>query len=229
MTMKQHLGGTRKWMYKLDSNFIRKRVKCSGKPCGVSVAKDLIPLDPLNTKLMFNSSLADGDNISKIYWTQPFSHHRTHGEENIITATRVFLAVKTLKAVDSDKIRPAMLKALSGGVHWPTCVCQRCLVFSEGIETLAKWGDHPYTQGRLEGMHQLPRHLSPQKSICQVPWKRCREIIVTKLEDTQCIFHPSRSTTNQIFTLPQIFEKPWEYAKDLNTCFIDLEEVYDRV
>jgi len=39
----------------------------------------------------------------------------------------------------------------------------------------------------------------------------------------------SRSTTHQIFTLKQIFEKSWEYSKDLFSCFVDLEKAYDRV
>jgi len=34
---------------------------------------------------------------------------------------------------------------------------------------------------------------------------------------------------HQIFTLQQIFEKPWEYANDVCTCFVDLEKAYDRV
>ena len=50
-----------------------------------------------------------------------------------------------------------------------------------------------------------------------------------KLEDGQCGFCPSRSNMNQIFTLKQIFEKSWEYGKDLFTCFVDLEKAYDRV
>ena len=33
----------------------------------------------------------------------------------------------------------------------------------------------------------------------------------------------------QIFTLKQIFEKSWEYAKDLFACFVDLEKAYDRI
>jgi len=45
------------------------------------------------------------------------------------------------------------------------------------------------------------------------------------LDDTQCC----HSTTNQIFTLQQIFEKCWEYAKDVYTCFVDLEKAYNRV
>jgi len=44
------------------------------------------------------------------------------GEENSITATEVFLVVKTLKAVKAagcDEIRPEMLKALDREeVHW---------------------------------------------------------------------------------------------------------------
>ena len=42
-------------------------------------------------------------------------------------------------------------------------------------------------------------------------------------------FRPGRSTTDQIFTLKQIFEKSWEYGKDLFACFVDLEKAYDRV
>ena len=47
--------------------------------------------------------------------------------------------------------------------------------------------------------------------------KRCREINEPKLNDTQCGFHPGHSTTDQIFTLQQIFEKSWEYAKNVYT------------
>ena len=59
--------------------------------------------------------------------------------------------------------------------------------------------------------------------------KRCLEINKPKLEDTQCGFRPGRSTAEEIFTLQQIFEKSWEYAKDICTCFVELEKVYDRV
>ena len=34
---------------------------------------------------------------------------------------------------------------------------------------------------------------------------------------------------DQIFALQQIFEKSWEYAKEVNVCFVDLEEAYDRI
>ena len=50
------------------------------------------------------------------------------------------------------------------------------------------------------------------------PERKCQEIVKSKLEDGQCGFCPGRSTTDQIFTQMQIFEK-----------FIDLEKAYDRV
>jgi len=74
-------------------------------------------------------------------------------------------------------------------------------------------------------MNQLPRHLfakPPRKRVCQDAVK----ITELKPDDTQCGFRRGRSTTEQIFTLQQIFEKSWEPAKDLYTCFVDLGKVY---
>ena len=59
--------------------------------------------------------------------------------------------------------------------------------------------------------------------------RKCRKIVESNLEDGQCGFRPGRSKTDQIFTLKQIFEKYWEYSKDLFACFIDLKKAYDRV
>jgi len=42
-------------------------------------------------------------------------------------------------------------------------------------------------------------------------------------------FGTGRSITDQIFTLKQIFEKSWEYGKDLFASFVDLEKAYERV
>ena len=56
-----------------------------------------------------------------------------------------------------------------------------------------------------------------------------REIVEPILTDAQCGFHPGRSTTDQIFTWQQIFEKSWEYAKEVNACFVNHEKAYDRI
>ena len=59
--------------------------------------------------------------------------------------------------------------------------------------------------------------------------KRCHEIVKLQLQDAQFGFCPGRSTMGQIFALQQVFEKTWEYAKEVYTCFVDLEKVPDHV
>ena len=59
--------------------------------------------------------------------------------------------------------------------------------------------------------------------------KRCREINEPKLNYTRCGFHLGHSTTDQNFTLQQIFEKSWKYAKHFYTYFVNLEKAYDWV
>ena len=61
---------------------------------------------------------------------------------------------------------------------------------------------------------------------CSVFLEKC---IPSALKEDADGFRPGRSTTNQIFTLKQIFEKSWEYAKDLFACFVDLEKAHDRI
>ena len=34
---------------------------------------------------------------------------------------------------------------------------------------------------------------------------------------------------DQIFASQQIFEKPWEYVKEINACFVDLEKAHDHI
>ena len=69
----------------------------------------------------------------------------------------------------------------------------------------------------------------PGKVYAKCLERKCREIVESKLEDGQCSFRPGRSTTDQIFTLKQIFEKSWEYGIHLFACFADLEKAYDQV
>ena len=58
--------------------------------------------------------------------------------------------------------------------------------------------------------------------------KKCHEIVGSNL-DGQCGFRPGCSTTDQIFSLRQIFQKSWVYAKDVIACFVDLKKAYDMV
>ena len=69
----------------------------------------------------------------------------------------------------------------------------------------------------------------PKKVYAKCLEKRCCEIVKPELQDTQCGFCPGRSTINWIFALQLVFEKSWEYAKEVYTCFVDLEKAYDCV
>ena len=69
----------------------------------------------------------------------------------------------------------------------------------------------------------------PRKIHAKYLERKCREIVESKLEDGQCGFRPGCCTSDQIFTLKQIFEKSWEYGKYLFACSVDLEKAYDRV
>ena len=42
-------------------------------------------------------------------------------------------------------------------------------------------------------------------------------------------FFSGRSTMDQIFALQQVFEKSWQYVKEVLSCFVELEKTYDRV
>ena len=50
-----------------------------------------------------------------------------------------------------------------------------------------------------------------------------------QIQEEQCAFRPGRGTTDQLFSLSQIFEGMWEYAQPVYMCFVDLEKAYDRV
>ena len=64
---------------------------------------------------------------------------------------------------------------------------------------------------------------------CHVPWKQMPRNNWIKAD-----WHPVRFSSRPWYyrpnlTLQQIFEKSWEYAKDVYTCFVYLEKAYDRV
>ena len=69
----------------------------------------------------------------------------------------------------------------------------------------------------------------PGKVCAKCLERKCRQIVESKLEDSQRGFHPGCSTMDPIFTLKQIFEKSWEYGKNIFACFVDLEKAYNRV
>ena len=45
----------------------------------------------------------------------------------------------------------------------------------------------------------------------------------------QCGFRSSKSTTVNIFLIPQIIEKKWEYNEAVHQLFIDFKKAYDSV
>ncbi|XP_029348373.1 uncharacterized protein LOC100575877 [Acyrthosiphon pisum] len=47
--------------------------------------------------------------------------------------------------------------------------------------------------------------------------------------DYQCGFRQNRSTTDQIFIIRQLFQKSWEYNKELHVIFVDFQKAYDRI
>ena len=127
-----------------------------------------------------------------------------------------------------------MLKVLTGeGILWLTRVCQVAGKFGKTprdwqtgviIPIFKKGNREQCTNYRGILLFSLPG-----KIFAKCLERKCQEIVESKLEDGQCGFRPGRSTTDQIFTLKQIFEKFCEYGKDLFACFVDLEKAYDRV
>ena len=154
-----------------------------------------------------------------------------------VTLTEVATAIRGLKSektAGEDEIRPEMMKILNGEiVRWLTRVCQVAWNLGKTpkdwqtgvIIPIHKKGDRKdYTSYRRISLLSFT-----EKVYAKRLEKKCREIVESKLEDDQCVFCPGRSTTDQIFTLTQIFEKSWEYTKDVFACFVDLEKAYNRV
>ena len=159
-------------------------------------------------------------------------HEEQVGEDIQITEADVNAVIKSLKtgkAPGEDDIRPEMLKAMNiYEVRWLTRVCK----------VACSTGQAP-KQWQTIHKKRYNRKCTNYRSISLISvWgkvyvkcldKKCREIVEPKLTDAQCGFRPGRSTMDHIFALQQIFEKSWEYAKEVNACFVDLEKAYDRI
>ena len=164
-------------------------------------------------------------------------HEEQVGEDIQITEADVNAVIKSLKtgkAPGEDDIRPEMLKAMNiYGVRWLTRVCEVACSTGQApkqwqtsvIIPIHKKGDkRKCTNYRRTSLISVPG-----KVYAKCLEKKCRKIVEPKLTDAQCGFRPGRSTMDQIFALQQIFEKSWEYAKEIDACFVDLEKAYDRI
>ena len=65
--------------------------------------------------------------------------------------------------------------------------------------------------------------------MCQMPRKEMPRNSGIKTGRRSLRFSSGSQHNGPRFTLKQIFEKSWEYGKDLFACFVDLEKAYDRV
>ena len=168
----------------------------------------------------------------------PIQIHEEQVEEDIqITEADVNAVIKSLKtgkAPGEDDIRPEMLKAMNiYGVRWLTRVCKVACSTGQApkqwqtsvIIPIHKKGD----KKKCTNYRGISLISVPGKVYAKCLEKKCREIVEPKLTDAQCGFRPGRGTMDQIFALQQIFEKSWEYAKEVNACFVDLEKAYDRI
>ena len=142
--------------------------------------------------------------------------------------------IKSGKAAGVDEIRPELPKVLVGeGIDWLTRVFQ--VAWDSGevpvdwqtgvIVPIFKKGDktecHNYRGITLLSL--------PGKLYAKVLESKVRRIVEPRMAEEQCGFRPGRSTTDQVFTLHQVQEKAWEYAKQVFLAFVDLEKAYDRV
>ena len=143
-------------------------------------------------------------------------------------------ALKPGKAAGIDEIRPEMLKALGvRGTSWLTRVCrvawrsgQAPADWQTGVVVpIFKKGD----QRECSNYRGITLLSLPGKAYARVLERRCRKIAEPQIQERQCGFRAGRGTTDQLFTLHQVFEKSWEVAKPVYTAFVDLEKAYDRV
>ena len=147
----------------------------------------------------------------------------------------VIKSLKTGKAPGEGDIRPEMLNAMNiYGVRWLTRVCKvtcRTGQAPKQWQTSVILPTHKKGDKRKCANYRGISLISVPGKVCaKCSEKKCREIVQLKLTNAQCDFRPGRSTMDQIYALQQIFEKSsWEYAKEVNACFVDLEKAYDRI
>ena len=140
---------------------------------------------------------------------------------NEVDVNAVIKSLKTGKAPGEDDIRPEMLEAMNiYGVRWLTCVCK---VACRTGQAPKQWQTNVIIPIHKKGEKRKCTHYRgislisvPGKVNSECLEKNCREIVESKLTDAQCGFRPGRSTRDQVFALQQIFEKSWEYAKEVN-------------
>jgi exonuclease III len=168
---------------------------------------------------------------------RPGAEDIDHGALNEPTLAEVQWAVRALKpgkAAGIDEIRPEMLKAMGAtGMVWLTRVCR--VAWRSGrapadwrtgvVVPIFKKGD----QKDCSNYRGISLLSLPGKVYARVLERRCRLIAEPQIQEEQCGFRAGRGTTDQLFTLHQVFEKFWEYNRPVFAAFVDLEKAYDRV
>ena len=158
-------------------------------------------------------------------------------ETSDVSTDEVQEVIRTLKpgkGAGIDEILPELLKSRSRhGILWLTRVCR--VAWREGrtpvdwqtgiVVPIIEKGDRRECSN-YRGITLLSL---PGKAYARVLERKCRTMVELKIQDTQCGFRPGQGTTDQLFTLRQVFEKAWKFAKPVYTAFIDLEKAYDRV
>ena len=225
----------------------KRQTKCSGRPFAVCLEKRsraaFFIEDSNGVTLKDQDAILNrwrdyfSDLLNPVNATPIQIHEEQVGEDIQITEADVNAVIKSLKtgkAPGEDDIRPEMLKAMNiYGVRWLTRVCKVACSTGQApkqwqtsvIIPIHKKGD----KRKCTNYRGISLISVPGKVYAKCIEKKCREVVEPLLTDAQCCFRPGRSTMDQIFALQQIFEKSWEYAKEVNACFVDLKKAYDRI
>ena len=169
--------------------------------------------------------------ILQIYTPNATSEYQAFVDEVNDALLRVSGTESTVLMGD---FRPEMLKVLTGkGILWLTRVCQVTWTYGKTLRDLQtgviipifKKGDRKQCKN-CWGISLLSLR---GKVYAKCLEKECREMVESKLNDGLDGFCPDRWSSDEIFTLKEIFEKSWQYGKDLFACFVDFGEAHDRV